>query len=96
MLERPRLGPIRYPIRFPARMQRSSPTSMLGTVRAAPGCTLATRTTATPVDGQTVLHETTTVSAPRLLLGYMASQAEEAHARTFSLLPTELAGSREG
>jgi hypothetical protein len=85
--ERPHLGPFRYTIRFPARMQRTSPTSMVGTVRAAPGCSLLTTTRATAVDGGTVLHETTTVTAPRQLLGYMAS-----HARTYSLLPAELAG----
>lgn len=96
VLERPRLGPIHYPIRFPARMQRTSPTTMVGDVRAAPGCTLVTSTSAEPTDGGAVLHETTTVSAPRLLLGYMASQAHEAHARTYSLLPGELAGQRSG
>jgi hypothetical protein len=30
------------------------------------------------------------VSAPRLLLGYTASQAQLAHERTYSLLPREL------
>jgi len=89
--ERPHLGPFRYTIRFPARMQRTSPSSMVGTVRAAPRCSLVTTTTATRGDGGTLLHETTTVAAPRFLLGYMASQAQLAHARTYSLLPRELA-----
>jgi environmental stress-induced protein Ves len=91
VVERPRLGPIRYTIRFPARMRRTSPTSMVGTVQAAPGCSLITTTTATQVDGGTDLRETTTVTAPRPVLGYMTSQARVAHARTYSLLPTELA-----
>jgi hypothetical protein len=90
VVERPRLGPLRYTIRFPARMQRTSSTSMLGTVRAAPGCYLTTVTTATVVDGATVVAETTTVRAPWLLVGYMASQARIAHTRTYSLLPAEL------
>jgi hypothetical protein len=91
VVERPRLGPFRYSIRFPARMQRTSSTSMLGTVRAAPGCYLTTVTTAVEVDGQTQLSETTTVTAPWLLVGYMSSQARIAHTRTYSLLPAELA-----
>ncbi|TXN29347.1 hypothetical protein [Lacisediminihabitans profunda] len=91
VVERPRLGPFRYSIRFPARMLRSSETSMVGTVRAAPGCSLLTTTVAGLVDGQTVLTETTTVTAPRLVVGYMTSQARLAHARTYSLLPGQFA-----
>lgn len=91
VVERPRLGPFRYSIRFPARMQRTSGTSMLGTVRAAPGCYLTTVTTAFEMDGHTVVSETTTVTAPWLLVGYMSSQARIAHTRTYSLLPDELA-----
>ncbi len=89
--ERPRLGPFRYSIRFPARMLRSSATSMVGTVQAAPGCSLVTTTRAERVDGHTVLTELTTVTAPLPLLRYMASQARIAHARTYSLLPGEFA-----
>ena len=91
VVERPRLGPFRYTIRFPARMRRTTPTSMVGTVRAAPGCSLITTTAAIRGDDGTEVHETTTVTAPRLLLGYMTSQARVAHARTYSLLPAELA-----
>jgi hypothetical protein len=89
VVERPRLGPLRYTIRFPARMERRSPTSMRGTVVAAPGCTLVTLTEARSVSGETVLTESTTVSAPAVLVGYMTSQARIAHARTFRLLPGE-------
>jgi hypothetical protein len=91
VVERPRLGPFRYSITFPARMQRTSPTSMLGTVRAAPGCYLTTVTNAAPDAAGTTLTETTTVTAPLLLVGYMASQAHIAHARTYRLLPGEFA-----
>lgn len=91
VVERPRLGPFRYSIRFPARMLRSSETSMVGTVRAAPGCSLRTTTRAEFVDGRTVLTEVTTVTAPRPVLGYMTSQARLAHARTHSMLPGEFA-----
>lgn len=100
VVERPRLGPLRYPIRFPARMIRTSPASMRGEVTAAPGCTLVTTTHATGTAAsatlhetalhETTLHETTVVTAPLPLVGYMARQARLAHARTFSLLPTEL------
>jgi hypothetical protein len=92
--ERPRLGPFRYSIRFPARMLRSSATSMVGTVQAAPGCSLVTTTTASLVGGQTVLSEITRVTAPLLLVGYMTSQARIAHARTYALLPGEFSRPR--
>ena len=94
LVERPRLGPLRYTIRFPARMVRLSPVSMLGDVRAAPGCLLRTETSAAFVDGATVLSETTTVSAPLPLVAYMTSQARVAHARTYSLLPGEFTAAR--
>jgi hypothetical protein len=97
VVERPRAGPFRYTIRFPARMTRTSPTSMRGDVTAAPGCTLITTTqasgsAASAAQQETTLHETTVVTAPLPLVGYMTRQARLAHARTFSLLPTELAG----
>jgi hypothetical protein len=91
VVERPRLGPVRYTIRFPARMIRTSPTSMRGDVVAAPGCTLVTTTRATGSGASATLHEVTVVTAPLPLVGYMARQARLAHARTFSLLPAELA-----
>jgi len=91
VVERPRLGPLRYTIRFPARMTRTSPASMRGDVTAAPGCTLVTTTRASGSAASATLHETTVVSAPLPLVGYMTRQARLAHARTFSLLPSELA-----
>lgn len=90
VVERPRLGPFRYRIRFPARMTRTSPTSMRGDVTAAPGCTLVTTTRAMGSAASTALHETTVVTAPLLLVEYMTRQARLAHARTYSLLPGEL------
>lgn len=97
VVERPRLGPFRYTIRFPARMTRTAPDSMRGDVIAAPGCTLVTTTRATGSAAsatlhESTLHETTVVTAPLPLVGYMTRQARLAHARTFSLLPSELAG----
>lgn len=92
--ERPTLGPIRYSIRFTATMHRA-PTTMTANVAAAPGCSLTSRTTAhTALDGPlagTVMHEVTTVTAPRLLLGYMWTQAHTAHASVYEHLPAELA-----
>jgi hypothetical protein len=92
VVERPALGPFRYTIRFPARMTRTSETSMHGRVRAAPGCHLDTTTTGVVTDRGTVVTETTVVTAPLPVLGYMTRHARIAHTRTFSLLPAELDG----
>lgn len=86
VVERPTLGPLRFPIRFPARMTRTSATSMSAVVRAAPGCWLRSSTHAEVADGACRLVEHTEVVAPALLLGYMSRQAEAAHSRTYSLL----------
>ncbi|MGN6325373.1 hypothetical protein [Pseudolysinimonas sp.] len=94
VVERPALGPLRYTVRFPARMQRTSPTSLVGTVRVIRGCSLVTRTTATPAPGGAVLRESTVVTAPLPLVGYMTNGARTAHARTYALLPEELAAGR--
>lgn len=93
VLERPRLGPVRYPIRFGAKLTRTSPTSFASHVRAAPGCTIDAVTTATPgaEPGTAYVHERSEVRAPRALIGYMANHAELAHRRTMSLLPDALA-----
>ncbi|CAN5398280.1 hypothetical protein BH11ACT5_BH11ACT5_20870 [soil metagenome] len=91
IVERPALGPFRYTIRFPARMNRTSPTTMTGDVLAAPGCTLVTSTRAEPDGTGAVVTESTVVTAPALLVGYMAKHARLAHERTYSLLAGELA-----
>lgn len=91
IVERPRLGPFRYTIRFPARMTRTSPTSMTGDVLAARGCTLVTSTRAEPDGAGAFVTESTVVTAPALLVGYMAKHARLAHERTYSLLADELA-----
>ncbi len=89
VLERPRLGPLRYPIRFGARLTRTSPTSFVSSVRAAPGCTIEAITTAEPgpSPGTASIHEYAIVRAPRAVVGYMSRQAELAHRRTMRLLP---------
>ena len=92
VLERPRLGPLRYPISFRARLTRTGEGSFHSEVQAAPGCTISATTDAVPVTGGSRVTEQAVVRAPRLLLGYMAGQAEVAHARTFRLLPAALAG----
>lgn len=91
VLERPRLGPLRYPISFGARLTRMSETSFRSDVRAAPGCTISATTDAVECAGGSVVTEHAVVRAPRLVLGYMAGQAEVAHTRTFRLLPEALA-----
>lgn len=90
VVERPRLGPVRYTIRFPARVVRTADDAMRTSVRAAPGCTLVTVTRATPVTGGALLTETTEVIAPWPVTGYMTGQARSAHERTFAALPGEL------
>lgn len=90
IVERPRLGPLRYAIRFPARMWRLAPAAMRGSVRAAPGCTLVTVTTAEAREGGAIVSERTSVTAPALLVSYMAKHAQIAHARTFSKLADSL------
>lgn len=89
VVERPAFWGIRYTLAFPARMTRSSPTSMIGDVRAAPGCRLRTVTTAVPVTAGSVVEETTTVTTPWPVTAYMTKHAELAHARTFTLLPAQ-------
>ena len=91
--ERPTLGPLRYRLRFPVRTLRTSATSMTALVRAAPGCWLCSASQARPdrtggAGSQVV--ETTVVTAPWPVLGYMARTAEAAHGRTFSALPDVL------
>lgn len=91
--ERPRLGPIRYPIRFGAVLTRTAPTAFTSHVRAAPGCTIDTVTTATAGNrpGTALVHEAAVVRAPVGLIGYMARQAELAHRQTMQKLPAALA-----
>lgn len=90
VVERPRLGPLRYRIRFPARVVRTADDTMTTWVRAAPGCTLRTVTRATADPDGALLTETTEVVAPWPVIGYMTRQARSAHERTFALLPGEL------
>jgi hypothetical protein len=94
VVEQPRVGPLRYTIRFPARVVRTADDAMSTSVRAAPGCTLVTHTRATPFADGVLLTETTEVTAPWPVAGYMTGQARTAHERTFALLPGELARER--
>jgi hypothetical protein len=88
--ERPTLGPVRYRLRFTARLTRTSEYSMLMLVRAAPGCWLRSTTVARPAEGGSLLTENTEVTAPWPVLGYMSRTGEAAHARTLSRLPSAL------
>jgi hypothetical protein len=89
--ERPTIGPARYRLRFGARLTRTSETTLTTLVRAAPGCWLRSVTSATAVDGGSRVTETTEVTAPWPVLGYMTRAGEAAHRRTFSRLPEALA-----
>jgi DNA-binding transcriptional LysR family regulator len=88
--ERPRLGPVRYRLRFPARLTRTSSASMTAVVRAGPGCSLCSTTTARADGDGCRVVETAEVTAPWPVLGYMARQGEAAHVRTFARLPEVL------
>lgn len=90
VLERPRLGPLRYPIRFPARLVRTSATTMESVVRALPGCSLRSVVEAVATPSGTTVTELTWVSAPRPAVSYMERQARVAHERTLRLLPSVL------
>ena len=91
VLERPTVGPFHYSVRFRARLARPRPGELVAQVRVRPGVRLDTDTVATATTCGARLVETTTVTAPWPLLGYVARQAERAHARTFALLPAVLA-----
>lgn len=86
------LGPFRYPFRYPARMTRLSPRSLHARVRAARGCFLESTTVATADGAGARIEERTIVTAPAPLLGYMATNAQRAHAQTLRMLPVVLSG----
>ena len=90
--ERPALGSFHYPLRFGARLTRTSPTTHTTSVLAAPGCTIDAVTHARLGDtlGIADVDEQSVVTAPAPLLSYMAHHAELAHARVFRLLPAVL------
>jgi hypothetical protein len=89
--ERPPLGPLRYPLRFSARLTRTSSQSMTALVEPGLGVRLRSTTVAHPTTTGCELLETTEVSAPWPVLGYTARHGEAAHRRTFSRLPEALA-----
>lgn len=91
VVERVPLGPFGWPLRFGARMVRTERHVMEAHVRAAPGCLLRTTTSAEPSGAGSLLRETTVVTAPRPVLGFMTEQARAAHARTYERLPAHLA-----
>ena len=92
VVEKPRVGPVSYRIRFRARVVRTSPTSLESRARALLGCRLRviTRGVASE-DGRTVLTESVLATAPLPLVDYVARQARNAHARTYQQLPATLA-----
>ena len=92
VVEKPRLGPVSYRVRFRARVVRTSPTSLESRARAMLGCRLRaiTRGVASE-DGRTVLTESVVATAPLPLVDYLARQARTARARTYQGLPSALA-----
>ena len=93
VVERPALGPLRYRVRFRARLTRMSDTSMEARVWAAPGCHLRGVTRAESLaDGRTLLTECVVATAPLPVVRYLARQARAAHAQTFARLSETLVG----
>lgn len=91
VVERPAVGPVRYRIRFAARVERLGPVALRTTVQPLAGCRLVTRTAAGGREGgPSTVVETCTVTAPWPLAGYIAREARRAHRRTFALLPAAL------
>lgn len=90
--ERPRLWRWHYRLRFPVHVVRTSATSLRSDVRALRGCRLTAVTRAVAgADGVTEVSETATVTAPLVVVDYMARNARLAHARTFAMLDSHLA-----
>lgn len=96
VVERPRLGPIRYTIRFVARVTRTSATSFRTDTAVGPGVLLTVAMTVAADGRGTLVREATTVTAPRALVGYVTRHAVASHARVFRLLPEAVTGSGPG
>ena len=90
VVERPSAGPIRYTVRFRARVVRDAPDAMTVSLRLRPGVELVSHTVATGVGDGTRLTETTTTRAPWGLRSYVATTARRAHERTYRRLPEHL------
>ncbi len=92
VVERPKVGPLRYHLRFRIRMTRTSPSSSESRLTALPGCRMrATVQAVATADGSTVLTEKVAATAPPLVVSYLARQARAAHTRTYARLPEALA-----
>lgn len=91
--ERPRVGPLRYTVRFTALVTRTGATTLRTDVAAGLGCFLTVGATARRApDGRGTLVEwSTRVRAPGLLVRYVAGQARLAHERLLDRLPGALA-----
>lgn len=90
IIERPRLGPLRYTISFRADLTIVDESSYASEVWAALGTRLRNRMECAAEGAGTRIRETVEVEAPRLTLSYVRRQAHAAHARTLRLLPEVL------
>jgi hypothetical protein len=90
VVERPSAGPVRYTVRFRARVVRDAPGAMSVTVRVRPGVELVSHTVASGAGGGARLTETTSTRAPWGLRAYVARTALRAHERTYRRLPEHL------
>lgn len=93
VVERPSIGPLRYTVRFRARLERPAEDTLLSRVWLPPRVRLDSRTETVDLPtGGACVTEVTTVRAPRALEGYVARQAERAHRRVFERLPGPVQG----
>ena len=97
VIDRMRLGPIAFRIRYLAELDPFAPDLILGAAWQSPGVEVRTRYRITPSPaGGTLVHEEVLLKAPFLLIGYAHRQAEAAHRETLAklkvLLESESAG----
>ncbi len=90
VVERPSVGPVRYTVRFRARVVRDAPDAMSVALRLRPGVELVSHTVATGHGDGARLTETTSTRAPWGLRSYVARTARRAHERTYRRLPEHL------
>lgn len=90
VVERPSAGPVRYTVRFRARVVRDAPDAMTVSLRLRPGVELVSHTVATSDGDGARLTETTSTGAPWGLRSYVARTARRAHERTYRRLPDHL------
>jgi hypothetical protein len=92
IVDRVRMGPLTLRVVYRADVAVDASGAVVSDAYQSPGVHLHVVSRVTPVapmtqeGGQTRVDETVTVDAPRLLLGYVRAQAEQAHRALFANL----------